>query len=137
MAKRSKKDGRRQSSASASRKRVGANKPKGPRSQALPGMEKVTDQRLNNLCEAIAEDRKNAAHAHADEVGSTQAALKRMRERGWSIYKHAGVELVFVPGADKLRVRVTKDDVGDMAAPIGHQVAAEPASDEIGDEVTH
>lgn len=49
------------------------------------------------------------AAARADEQGSIQAALREMKAKKVGAYKHAGIELAFVAGADKLRVRVTKD----------------------------
>lgn len=76
----------------------------------LPGMAQVRNGRLDNLCEAIGEDRRTMASASADEQGSIQAALREMSSKGLSTYKHAGVELAFVPGKDKLRVRLTKDN---------------------------
>jgi hypothetical protein len=38
------------------------------------------------------------------------SALQRMHEKKRTIYKHGGIELALVPGADKLRVRLTDDD---------------------------
>jgi hypothetical protein len=72
-------------------------------------MDRVRNGRLDNLCEAISEDRKSMAAARADEQGSIQAALREMKAKHLGAYKHAGVELAFVPGEDKLRVRLTKD----------------------------
>lgn len=72
-------------------------------------MESVRNGRLDNLCEAIAEDRRTTSAARADEQGSIQSALREMKQKNIGAYKHAGVELSFVPGADKLRVRLTKD----------------------------
>jgi hypothetical protein len=86
----------------------GARKGRGPRSQVLPGMSQVRNSRLDAYCEAIGEDRQTLASAKADEQGSIQGALKEMKGKQLSTYKHAGVELAFVPGADKLRVRLTK-----------------------------
>lgn len=71
--------------------------------------------RLDNFCESIGEDRKRIAQLKADEQGSIQGALKEMKAKNVGAYKHAGVELAFVPGADKLRVRLTNDD-SDSAA---------------------
>jgi len=72
-------------------------------------MNKVRSQRLDNYCEAISEDRKKIADLRADEQGSIQGALKEMKAKRLGSYTHAGVELAFVPGADKLRVRLTKE----------------------------
>lgn len=74
------------------------------------------------------------AHAKADEQGSIQGALQEMKKRGLVAYKHAGVELAFVPGADKLRVRLTKD-ASDSSAAAGDDIgaqAADPEGEEVG-----
>src|SRR4051812_6787161 len=106
MAKRS--GGRKKASKPASRGRATKTQQKaaapakktGARSQTLPGMSKVRNQRLDNLCEAIAEDRRTMASARNDEQGSIQAALREMKGRKFSSYRHAGVELAFVAGQD-------------------------------------
>lgn len=72
-------------------------------------MEHVRDQVLDNYCEAIAQDRETMAQAKSDEQGSIQGALARMKAKKYPSYQHARVELSFVAGADKLRVRLTKD----------------------------
>lgn len=80
-----------------------------PRSQALPGMESVRSQRLDNICEGIAEERESFnAHKFA-ETGLIQSALQDMVAKGIQVYKHGGIELARVPGAEKLRVRMSKD----------------------------
>lgn len=88
-----------------------------PRSQVLPGHETVRDQTLDNLCESIGEHRA-AKNLHTEhEQADIQAALTRMQEIGKRcvVYKHAGVELARVPGAEQLRVRLTKS-TGDAGA---------------------
>lgn len=99
-------------------------------------MERVRNQRLDNLCEAIAEDRGRLASAKADEVGSIQAALREMKQKGIGAYKHGGVELAFVPGADKLRVRLTKDaeDSSQAFEPSGDGGDDVPAGELAGDD---
>lgn len=70
-------------------------------------MEQVRDTRLDALCESIGDTRDRLATLRADEQADTGAALKRMRERSLTSYRHAGVEMARVPGEEKLRVRVT------------------------------
>jgi hypothetical protein len=130
MAKKSKtKSGKKASKPAKAAKVVKASKKAGPRSQTLPGMNKVRSQRLDNLCEAIAEDRAKMAEARTDEQASIQGSLKEMKAKGLLGYKHAGVELAFVPGADKLRVRLTKDASDDATAGDGGEVEPEAAED--------
>lgn len=82
----------------------------GPRSQPLPGMEQVRDRVLDNACETIAEGRNEMAAGRAKEQEGTGIALQRLAKKPGDQrqYRHAGVELVFVPGMDKLRVRLSK-----------------------------
>ncbi len=82
---------------------------KGPRSQPLPGLEQVRDAVLDNICEGIGDERGRMNAAKTEEKGLIQAALQRMQKRGLSVFRHAGVELARVPGAEKLRVRLTKE----------------------------
>ena len=89
---------------------------KGPRSQVLPGggMDAVRNGDLDTLCEEIAEEREESNKARTREKASTAKALAVMQAEQYTVYKHAGVELIRVPGADKLRVRLV-DDEGDAA----------------------
>lgn len=90
----------------------------GARSRALPGMEQVRDQRLDNLCEAMAEHRRVMNAARVEEQGDITTALQHMVKKNISVYKHGGIELARVPGAERLRVRLTKEqgdaDGGDL-----------------------
>ena len=66
----------------------------------------VVDQTLDNLCESIGEHRA-AKNLHTEhEQADIQAALTRMQEIGKRcvVYKHAGVELARVPGAEQLQL---------------------------------
>jgi hypothetical protein len=45
-----------------------------------------------------------------EEVGDKRAALQEMHDQGVTSYRHAGVELVRVPGEEVLRVRKSKED---------------------------
>jgi len=81
----------------------------------LPGFEQVRSAKLDNLCEGLHDCRGTMNDAKQEETGLIQAALQVMVQRGVSVYKHAGIELARVPGAEKLRVRVIKEQ-GDAGA---------------------
>ena len=105
-----KKGGKKKPPAKGKRGASGAGKArKGPRSQALPGMEQVRSQRLDNICESIVEERTRMNKAKTEETGLVQSALQEMTKRGIPVYRHGGVELARIPGAEKLRVRLTKE----------------------------
>lgn len=89
-------------------------KPK-PRQAVLPGHEQVRNARLDSFCEEIGEGREAMNKARTVVQFASDGAVQEMERQERSgnpvhIYKHAGVELVLVPGASKLRVRLTKDD---------------------------
>lgn len=73
-------------------------------------MEQVRSRRLDNVCEGIAEERALMNKARLDEKGLIQSALQAMQKADVTIYRHGGVELARVPGAEKLRVRLTKEE---------------------------
>lgn len=95
--------------AEAKKAAKGAAKKPSPRSQVLPGMEQVRNRRLDNICEGIAQERSIMNAASVEEKSLIATALQVMQDDKRTIYKHSGVELVRVPGADKLRVKLTKD----------------------------
>lgn len=82
---------------------------KGPRSQALPGMSKVRDSRLDGFCEDAGEglDQINAGTAAVTDA--KQAALQRMRSRKMSSYVHAGVRFTLNEGVDSISVKRLKE----------------------------
>jgi len=108
-----------------------------PRSQSLPGMGQVRDQRLDNLCESINDERAVMNAAKVEETRLIRSVLQRMHDRDVLIYVHAHLELVRVPGAEKLRVRVLKDraqgDTTEAAAGDAEESAAEPETHTTGD----
>lgn len=91
--------------------------PKRPRQQSLPdeSMERVRSRRLDSICESIADERDKVNEAKKEEGGLISSALQEMQAKGIQVYKHGGVELARVPGAEKLRVRRVKDE-GDAGA---------------------
>ena len=97
----------------------------GARSQALPGMEQIRNVRLDHACEGIAETRSNMNALRLDERSDMQAALAEMHTKGLTSYHHGGVELVRVPGAEKLRVRTVKEPAtGQTDEPTDAQIDA-------------
>lgn len=86
-------------------------------------MEQVRNRRLDNLCESIGDARETMNGAKQQEQSDIQAALQVMQRDGLQVYRHARVELSRVPGAEKLRVRLTKEDgdagVEDLEPPDG------------------
>lgn len=74
--------------------------------------------------------------ARTDEQADIQAALTEMVAKGVPVYRHAKIELVRVPGAEKLRVRVTKEegDAGaeDLEPPGGEEPAGEGEPGDLG-----
>ena len=100
-------------SVSKSRQKAGkAKKGKGfaksARSQALPGMEAQWIVKLDNACERISDTRAELNKLREDEAGDERIALDLMRTHDLRSYRHAGVELVRVPGEEKLRVRTSR-----------------------------
>ena len=89
---------------------------RGPRSRTLPGMAQVRLDRLDRLCEDIGELRDDANRCRTQETGAKDSALRLMHDKGVTVYMHAGLELVRVPGSEKLRVRRAKDE-GDAHVP--------------------
>lgn len=75
-------------------------------------MEQVRIARLDNLCESISETRAQINELKATEAGNEQAALKVMQQHDAMAYKHGGVQLIRVPGDEKLSVRTSKDTTG-------------------------
>lgn len=84
-------------------------------------MEGVRNIRLNNIFESIAEVRSHRNRLDVEEKSLLASALQVMQRDGVSKYKHAGVEALRVPGSEKLRVRLTKDD-GDVSESDGETI---------------
>jgi hypothetical protein len=83
--------------------------PKGPRSQALPGMAQVRDAKLDQICEDIGEG-LDQINDGTDQVNDGKAAaIARLHARNLSGYRHAGVRLALVPGAEKVSVKRERD----------------------------
>jgi hypothetical protein len=104
-----------------------------PANAPLPGFEQIRDRVLDRLCESIGTQREVMNEAKQIERSDIGAALSRMVGKDTTIYKHHGVELIRVPGADKLRVRLTKDDAGTAAGEGVDDDAPEPEFNEATD----
>lgn len=110
-----------------------ARKAKGPRSQALPGMAQVRDAKLDQICEDIGEglDQINLGTESVDD--GKAAAISRLHSRGLSSYRHAGVRLSLVPGAEKVSVKREKDREVNLSQTVGtttqHNTEEIPASE--------
>lgn len=80
-----------------------------PRSQALPGMEQITNRALNRICEHISDVRREMNRARGEEKDLMNQAVTVMTDSKVSVYRFSGVELLLVPGDVHLRVRTLKD----------------------------
>lgn len=80
-------------------------------------MEQVRSVRLDRFCESIGEGREEMNRLRGEEKGDMQGALREMHDKSITAYRHAGVELVRVPGEEKLRVRTTKEKASEMTEP--------------------
>src|SRR3990167_10756478 len=77
-----------------------------PKNTPLPGMESIGQIAvLDNCCRRISEIRAEISELKADDSAEEQVALNAMRKHIRKSYSQHGVELVRVPGEEKLRVR--------------------------------
>jgi hypothetical protein len=95
-------------------------------------MEQVRNARLDHLCEDIGDNRDAMNAARASEQEAVAGALAVMHRDKISVYKHGGIELARVPGSEKLRVRLVKDQ-GNADVGTG-TTTAENAGDGDGDD---
>ncbi len=94
------------------------------RQAVLPGTESVRSEKLDAICENIGDERDRMNKARTETQALIGAALDIMTKKNLTVYRHDKIELARIPGADKLRVRVTKEegdaddtdneDLGDM-----------------------
>lgn len=135
--------GGKKAAAAKSRRRVEESVP-------LPGMEQVRHRVLDKACEAIGQTRDAINDLKQEEAGIENQALRDMRIRDVSVYKHAGITLIRVVGEETLMVKKTRepkatasagvkedagptDDAGVTADEVDPGEAGEVASD-LGDE---
>ena len=69
-----------------------------------------------------------------DEKEDQRMALREMHDKGVTSYRYAGVELVRIPGEEKLRVRTSKEDATDSTEPEAETPEDVPDSADTGDE---
>lgn len=97
-------------------------------------MGQARNQRLDNICEAVAGYREKMNAIRSDEKADLGAALTIMRGKKFHAYRHASVELARVPGEEKLRVRTGG---GDATAAVEEEPASDgPGAGEFGEERT-
>ena len=80
------------------------------RQGVLPGTESVRSQKLDAICESIGDEREAMNKARTETQVLIAAALDVMTKKNLTVYRHDKIELARIPGADKLRVRVTKEE---------------------------
>ncbi len=101
-----------------------------PRAQTLPGLEQVRNTALDRICASIGDTRETINKCRSDEKDDQRMALREMHDKGVTSYRHAGVELVRIPGEEKLRVRTSKEDATDSTpADETTDAAPEPVAD--------
>ncbi|MHB1260372.1 MAG: hypothetical protein ACYC2H_01515 [Thermoplasmatota archaeon] len=86
-----------------------------PRDKKLPGFDQPRNRRLEMLCESLDTQRSVMNDAKRVEKSDKAAALQEMTRVGLLSFKHSGIELARIPGADTIRVHVVKED-GEMSA---------------------
>lgn len=64
---------------------------------------------MDAILERIGDARAAGNEAKQNEREAVSDALAHMVRNGYNVRKHAGVEVSRVPGAEKLRVRLTKE----------------------------
>lgn len=92
---------------------------RGPRSQALPGMGQVRDSHLDTVCEDIGEGLDKIEKGTSEVNDGKSAALQRLKKRGLSAYRHAGVRVTLVPGGEKIAVKREKEREVNVSVPSG------------------
>ena len=90
---------------------------KKPKQENLEGMEHLPRiPSLHKIASSLADVREKANELHTTEKGLVQRALDLMQKHERTIYKAHGIELIRVPGGDKLRVRLREDGESDQEA---------------------
>lgn len=92
-------------------------------------MEQVRSRKLDNICESINDCRSQKNDAVTEERSLEASALQVMQKEDRTVYRHGGVELARIPGAEKLRVRLTKEE-GDADESNLKKPEPEPEPDE-------
>ena len=92
----------------------GALKTTAPLSRVLPGMERVRDELLDNMFEVRAVKTGIMNESRRDIKALDGGILQRMQDlekagKTIYVYKHSGLEGARVPGSERLRMRLVKD----------------------------
>lgn len=109
----------------APKKRATTPAPRKPRSAALPGMENIGKiPALDRLCKRTAERREQLADLRSDDKADNQMALGIMQKEKVTTYHRHGVELIRVPGIEKLKVSTSRGDdaTGEVDEPEGEDL---------------
>lgn len=78
-----------------------------PKTPRLPGMEGMAlIASLDRLAESLADIRLQLNELRAQEKGQLVMALRELRKHNRTVYKAHGIELVRVPGEERVRVRL-------------------------------
>lgn len=72
-------------------------------------MEDARIEALDDVATSIADIRAKMAELREDEATDLRKAMKLMRDHNRMTWRATGVELVRVPGEEKLRVRTSKE----------------------------
>ena len=79
-----------------------------PVQEAIEGMEDVRYTDLDRACTRLGNIRRDKNELIQDEQAAMANVLKLLKAHERTSYKHKGVEVVLVPGDEKVRVRVDK-----------------------------
>lgn len=116
----------------AKKKAPKAAKPR-PKQQRLGGMEDMPAIKpLDNVAASLASVREDKNDLVETEKDLIQRAMDLMHQHNRTIYKAHGIELVLVPGGDKLRVRLREDGESDDTSSGGAEEAGDGAGNESG-----
>lgn len=118
-------------SATRTKLKAGAGK-KAPRSQVLPGMERVRNTRLDGYCEDARDGLQSIEDGTSAVNDAKQGAMKELQKIGRSSYVHSGVRFTHTPGVDKVSVKRIKETEFTGASPASPEKPA-AEGDGLGD----
>lgn len=113
----------------AAAKKAPPKKEKKPRARK-PQQERLLDDMprdrvMDQYCETIADSLETINEAQDSLKGARSGALARMHDKAHFVYKAHGVELIYVKGDDKLKVKLVDSDEG-AEAPADYVPGSEP-----------
>lgn len=128
----------RQSKAAAERVlRKGPIRKRAAEQAALPEMENMgADRKMDDICKRIATRHVEINDLRRDDAADYQLALSRLRTIERTSYNRHGVEMVRVPGEEKLRVRTKGEGAatGENDEPADPDTTDVDAMDAAGDD---